>query len=101
MSTVPDDPNDFQGSIDTVWLSKTAYLVFVKVFGFVFLEFGAVRVKNRSHIVLQIILNLYISCYAWWILGYAFTFGANNSTNFISTTYYGGKDLLENNQFSI
>jgi hypothetical protein len=52
MSTVPDDPNDFQGSIDTVWLSNTAYLVFVMVLGFVFLEFGAVRVKNRTHIVL-------------------------------------------------
>ncbi len=90
MSTVPDDPNDFQGSIDTVWLSVTAYLVFVMILGFIFLEFGAVRVKNRQHIVLQIMLNLCISCFAWWILGFAFAFGANDSKNFIGTTYYGG-----------
>lgn len=68
---------EIEHGADTVWVSTSAYLVFMMVLGFALLETGLIRKKNHDGLLLQKILASLISALGWWIIGYNFAFGAD------------------------
>jgi Amt family ammonium transporter len=61
---------------DTVWVIVAAVLVLFMQAGFAMLEVGFTRMKNVGTVVAKIIVNLSISSIVYWLVGFAFAFGA-------------------------
>ena len=61
---------------DTVWVVVAALLVFFMQAGFAMLEVGFTRMKNVGTVVAKIVVNLSISSIMYWLVGFAFAFGA-------------------------
>ena len=84
-------------SLDTVFISFSAFLVFFMQTGFAMLEVGSVRSQFRTHMVSLILLDLCLGVIAWWLLGYGFAYGTDNS-GFIGSKYFAGVDVEEDNK---
>src|SRR5450631_4765382 len=61
---------------DTVWVVVAALLVLFMQAGFAMLEVGFTRMKNVGTVVAKVIVNLSISSVMYWLVGFAFAFGA-------------------------
>ncbi len=61
---------------DTVWVVVAALLVLFMQAGFAMLEVGFTRMKNVGTVVAKVIVNLSISSIVYWLVGFAFAFGA-------------------------
>ena len=61
---------------DTVWVVVAALLVLFMQAGFAMLEVGFTRMKNVGTVVAKVIVNLSISSIMYWLVGFAFAFGA-------------------------
>ena len=61
---------------DTVWVVVAACLVLFMQAGFAMLEVGFTRMKNVGTVVAKVIVNLSISSIVYWVVGFAFAFGA-------------------------
>jgi len=61
---------------DTVWVIVAALLVLFMQAGFAMLEVGFTRMKNVGTVVAKIIVNLGMSSIVYWLVGFAFAFGA-------------------------
>ena len=62
-------------SVDNLWVLLSAILVIAMQAGFVLLEAGSTRMKNAGHIAGKQLLSFSIALLAFWIAGYALTFG--------------------------
>ena len=61
--------------------------------GFALVEVGSVRMKNTKNILIKNMLDACIGALSFWLIGYAFAFGTNNS--FIGEiTYFVLKDSV-------
>lgn len=61
---------------DTVWVVVAALLVLFMQAGFAMLEVGFTRMKNVGTVVAKIVVNLSVSSICYWLVGFAFAFGA-------------------------
>ncbi|XP_063693862.1 uncharacterized protein LOC134825564 [Bolinopsis microptera] len=66
-------------SMDVFWLIICAGLVFLMQAGFALVEVGSVRIKNTKNILIKNMLDACIGALSFWLIGYAFAFGENNS----------------------
>jgi Amt family ammonium transporter len=81
--------------LNTVWVLITAFLVFWMQAGFAFVEGGLTRSKNTTNILFKNLIDFVFATLAFWVIGYAFMFGATAS-GFIGTTGFaisGGADV--------
>jgi len=62
-------------SVDNLWVLLSAILVIAMQAGFVLLEAGSTRMKNAGHIAGKQLLSFSIALLAFWVAGYALTFG--------------------------
>ena len=74
---------------DVIWLSVCTYLVFFMQTGFAFLEGGVIRFKNVQNILLKNLLDVIFGSIVWWVCGYAFAFGGDNSGFYFSSELKG------------
>lgn len=84
-------------SIDAIWISVTAYLVFFMETGFSFLEAGNIRFKNIQNVLIKNLLSVTVGTIIYWLIGYSFSFDGDNS--FIAGEYFGGENLESRHQY--
>lgn len=71
-------PEALSQQINTSWTLAAAFLVFFMQAGFGMLEAGMIRAKNNVNLLLKNFLDFCIASVAFYIVGYAFMFGAGN-----------------------
>jgi len=71
--------SETQLALDTVWVIFAACLVFFMQAGFAMLEVGMSRGKNVGAVVAKVLVNLSIATVAFWVVGFAITFGDGNA----------------------
>ena len=52
-------------------------LIFNMQLGFILLEAGAVRHKNQTNILFKNLVDMFVSCLAFWLAGYSWSIEAN------------------------
>lgn len=78
-------PESLVQAINTVWTLVAAFLVFFMQAGFAMVEAGFTRAKNAGNIVLKNLMDFAAATVAYWLVGFAFMFGASAS-GLIGTT---------------
>lgn len=78
---------NYNESLDTIWMLLAALLVFFMHAGFSLLEAGSVRFKSANGILAKNLTVVSLGFICWWVFGYAFALGIDEtSTNkFIGT----------------
>lgn len=64
--------------VDTLWVLLAAFLVFFMQAGFGMVEAGFIRAKNTCNILTKNFLDFCMASLGFFMLGYAFMFGAGN-----------------------
>ncbi len=64
--------------LDTVWVLLAAFLVFFMQAGFGMLEAGLIRAKNTANILMKNFLDFSLGSLFFFLVGFAFMFGAGN-----------------------
>jgi ammonium transporter, Amt family len=67
-------------SINILWMFLAAFLVFFMQAGFALVETGFTRAKNVSHTMMMNMMVFCIGAIGYWLVGFAFQFGAVNFT---------------------
>jgi Amt family ammonium transporter len=80
-------PDPLVRGLNTVWVLVTAFLVFWMQAGFALVEAGLTRAKNTTNILFKNLIDFVFATLAFWIIGYAFMFGAT-AGGVIGTTGY-------------
>lgn len=62
-------------SLDVAWLTICGILVFIMQAGFLCLEAGATRSKNRINVIIKNLTDLGLSVIIFWAIGYGLMFG--------------------------
>jgi ammonium transporter, Amt family len=65
--------------LDIVWVLFATVLVFLMQAGFAMLEAGATRAKNAANIIMKNVMDISIGSLVFWMVGFGFMFGANES----------------------
>ncbi|MEL6813450.1 MAG: ammonium transporter, partial [Cyanobacteria bacterium J06598_3] len=63
--------------LDVAWLTICGMLVFIMQAGFLCLEAGATRSKNRINVIIKNLTDLGLSVIIFWALGYGLMFGSS------------------------
>jgi Amt family ammonium transporter len=66
------------GSVDTLWVMLTAFLVFFMQAGFGMLEAGFTRAKNAANILMKNMMDFSVGAIGFWFIGFALMFGVGN-----------------------
>ena len=61
--------------------------------GFSLVEAGSVRRKSNSNILIKNLFDACIGAIGWFLLGYGFAYGDDDSGGFIGSKYFAGSDL--------
>jgi ammonium transporter, Amt family len=67
-------------SINILWMFLAAFLVFFMQAGFALVETGFTRAKNVAHTMMMNLMVFCIGAIGYWLVGFAFQFGAVNFT---------------------
>jgi len=78
--------DEIDASINVIWVSTTAYLVFFMQTGFSFLEAGNIRFKNIQNVLVKNLLSVTLGTIIYWLVSFGFSFGDSN--DFIGTNYF-------------
>ncbi|KAA8497883.1 Ammonium transporter 1 member 2 [Porphyridium purpureum] len=77
-------------TVDNVWIGLnvvfvlfSAYLVFCMQNGFAMLTAGSVRTKNTKNVLLKNLLDACVGAIAYYLFGYAFAYGVDDTNGFI------------------
>ncbi|RCX12730.1 ammonium transporter [Anaerobacterium chartisolvens] len=81
-------------AINTVWVLLAAFLVFFMQAGFAMVETGLTRAKNASNIIMKNLMDFSIGSLAFYAIGYAFMFGADQG-GFIGLSGFFGTDTVD------
>lgn len=76
-----DPVAELAGDVDRAWLMLAAFLVFFMQAGFAMVEAGFVRSKNTTNILMKNVLDCSIGAIAFFLVGWAFAYGASDSSN--------------------
>jgi ammonium transporter, Amt family len=71
---------DLGESINIMWMLIAGFLVFFMQAGFALVETGFTRAKNVSHTMMMNMMVFCIGAVGYWLVGFAFQFGAVNFT---------------------
>ncbi|RWS18517.1 putative ammonium transporter 3-like protein, partial [Leptotrombidium deliense] len=77
-------------SNDVCWILTSSFLIFTMQSGYALLESGVVSRKNEVNILLKNAVNILCGGLAFWIFGYALSFGTP------SNQFFGFGDFLIN-----
>ena len=75
---------DEVNSDDATWILTSAFIIFTMQSGFGLLESGLVSQKNEANIMVKNAVDVIIGGLAYWIFGFAFSFGDDNKSNFFT-----------------
>ncbi|XP_046852552.1 putative ammonium transporter 3 [Xenia sp. Carnegie-2017] len=75
---------DEVNSDDATWILTSAFIIFTMQSGFGLLESGSVSQKNEANIMVKNAVDVIIGGLAYWIFGFAFSFGDENKSNFFT-----------------
>ena len=76
-----------QSNLDIVWTCVAAFLVFFMQAGFAMVETGLTRAKNAVNILMKNLMDFSIGSIAFFIIGFGFMFGANQ-TGWLGTSWF-------------
>ena len=76
----PDPANDPAVGINVMWMIIGGFLVFFMQAGFALVETGFTRYKNVAHTMMMNMMVFCIGAAGYWLVGFAFQFGAVNVT---------------------
>jgi ammonia channel protein AmtB len=76
--------------LDKGWIITSAGFVFLLVIGLGLMETGSIRRKNTRIVWYKILLNLVLTTWWWFILGFAWAFGDTNGTFIGAERFYAG-----------
>lgn len=82
------DPNNFAGSLNTVWVLLCAALVFFMEAGFAMLEAGFIRAKNSLNIIMKVFIDCCTGLLGYWAVGFAIMYGASKFGVFGTTGFF-------------
>jgi ammonium transporter, Amt family len=71
---------DLGESLNIMWMLIAGFLVFFMQAGFALVETGFTRAKNVSHTMMMNMMVFCIGAIGYWLVGFAFQFGAVNFT---------------------
>jgi len=83
--------DEIDASINVIWVSTTAYLVFFMQTGFSFLEAGNIRFKNIQNVLVKNLLSVTLGTIIYWLVSFGFSFGDSN--DFIGTNYFASDGM--------
>merc|ERR1719382_1415819 len=93
--------DDYNESLDTIWMLLASMLVFFMHSGFSLLESGTVRFKNTQNILAKNLIVVTVGFLCWYVIGYPLAFGAVENPNrfaggtgFVMEGFWGNKDDL-------
>ena len=66
---------------DAVWVLTSAFIIFTMQSGFGLLESGMVSRKNETNIMVKNAVDVIYNALAYWMFGFAFSFGNSNYSN--------------------
>ena len=76
-----DDYYEGIGSDDATWILTSAFIIFTMQSGFGLLESGMVSRKNEANIMVKNAIDVIYGGLAYWLFGFAFSFGINERGN--------------------
>lgn len=82
---------DLQTNLNIVWTAVAAFLVFFMQAGFAMVEAGFTRAKNACNIMMKNLMDFSVGTIMWWLVGFAFMFGAGNK--FIGLSHFAASDF--------
>jgi ammonium transporter, Amt family len=74
-------------SVDVIWLTTAAALVFLMQMGFAFLETGSTRSKNCINVMMKNFLDVCLGSIVFWAVGFGVMFGINAS-GWLGTSHF-------------
>lgn len=79
-----------QESVDAVFIIVCTFIIFTMQSGFALLESGSVSRKSEANVMVKNMIDLVVGGFSYWILGYAFSFGANDNSakNFAGSSHF-------------
>jgi Amt family ammonium transporter len=80
--------------INTIWVIVAAMVVMFMQAGFLLLEVGFSRGKNAGAVVAKILMNFSIAAVVFWLVGFAFAFGAPTGGFLDSWNVIGSQGFL-------
>lgn len=80
-------------SLALMWAAISTYLIFLMQIGFAFLHVGNIRFRFTQSTIIKKLMNVSISCFAWWLVGLGLSFGEGKSS-------FIGKDLFINQSYT-
>ena len=81
-----------EGDLNTMFILVSGFIVFFMQCGFCMLSAGSVKRTNAKNIILKNLLDACIGALAWYLFGYAFTYGSE-SNSFIGYKNFAMKDV--------
>jgi ammonium transporter, Amt family len=66
-------------TINILWITVCAFLVFLMQLGFSFIETGTVRSKNTINVAMKNLIDSIFGVAFFWLVGFGLMFGASNS----------------------
>ena len=78
------DPDENVNSDDATWILTSAFIIFTMQSGFGLLESGLVSRKNEVNIMVKNAVDVIFGGLAYWMFGFAFSFGSESGTNAFS-----------------
>lgn len=94
VASADEAANIVQSNLNAVLLVVAAAFVLFMQLGFAFLEAGICRSKNVVNIMMKNFVDLGLSVFVFWAVGYAFLFG-ENLTGLIGTSKFFLMDLTD------
>lgn len=78
-------------NLDDVFQIICGMIISFMQLGFACLEAGFVRPKNITNIFFQNVLDLFICCFWYWLIGYGLSYGSGNS--FLGLEFWAGINM--------
>lgn len=75
-------------TLNTVWLTTAAILVFFMQAGFALVEGGMVRSKNAVNVIMKNFNDMCVGAIGFWAIGYGLMFGLNQSGYYGTTKFF-------------
>lgn len=86
--------SDLAFGLDKAWIITSAGFVFLMLVGLGLMEIGSIRRKNSRFVWYKILVNIILTIWWMWILGFAWGFGNVNGSFIGAETYYAGGNFL-------